>query len=189
MAYEKYTTPALVLGAREYGDADRVFVLFTRDFGLVRARASSARRESSRLRYGLATFARSSVSLVKGKRGWRLVGSSALVCPPLAYADAEMFSRITSLLLRLVHGEDRNDYLFETLVNARETLGSDAVRAYTELLCVTRMLYALGYISKEGLTEALFAHALYTETDMQTVRAARIDMAARVNGALTATNL
>ena len=51
--YEKYQTEALVLGNREMGEADRVIALFTRDFGLVRARASSIRTERSKMRYAI----------------------------------------------------------------------------------------------------------------------------------------
>ena len=51
--YQKYHTEALVLGSREQGEADKVFALYTKDFGLVRARASAVRREYSRMRYGL----------------------------------------------------------------------------------------------------------------------------------------
>ena len=46
--YQKYHTNALVLGSRERGEADRIFVLYTKDFGLVRARASAARAGRAR---------------------------------------------------------------------------------------------------------------------------------------------
>src|SRR5665213_2708544 len=71
--YQKYHTEALVLGSRESGEADKVFALFTRDFGLVRARASSVRSESSKMRYALQKYSRASISLVRGKRGWRIL--------------------------------------------------------------------------------------------------------------------
>src|SRR3989344_5345502 len=54
--YEKYQTEALVLGNREMGEADRMIVLFSRDFGLVRARAPAIRTERYKMRYALASL-------------------------------------------------------------------------------------------------------------------------------------
>ena len=76
--YQKYQTEALVLGSRERGEADRVFALYTRDFGLVWARASGVRRENSKMRYALQSYCYIQTGLVRGKRGWRLAGGSAL---------------------------------------------------------------------------------------------------------------
>jgi recombinational DNA repair protein (RecF pathway) len=50
--YQKYHTEAIVLGSIERGEADRTIALMTRDFGLVRARASAVRSETSKMRYG-----------------------------------------------------------------------------------------------------------------------------------------
>ena len=71
--YQKYNTEALVLGSRETGESDRVYALFTKDFGLVRARASSVRSEKSLMRYALQNYSRANVSLVRGG-GWRAAG-------------------------------------------------------------------------------------------------------------------
>ena len=76
--YQKYNTEALILGSWESGESDRVFALFTRDFGLVRARATAVRAERSKMRYALQSYAHANVSLVRGKRGWRLAGATAL---------------------------------------------------------------------------------------------------------------
>ncbi|KKW47559.1 MAG: repair protein RecO protein, partial [Candidatus Kaiserbacteria bacterium GW2011_GWA2_58_9] len=73
--YQKYHTEALVLGNRERGENDRVFTLYTEEFGLVRARASAVRTEASRMRYALQNYSRARVALVRGKRGWRIGGA------------------------------------------------------------------------------------------------------------------
>ena len=76
--YQKYQTEALILGSREQGENDRLYTLFTREFGLVQARASAVRKETSRMRYALQNYARANAALVKGKRGWRMAGASSL---------------------------------------------------------------------------------------------------------------
>lgn len=145
--YQKYHTEALVLGSRERGESDKVFALYTQDFGLVHARASAVRKENSKMRYALQDFSRVSVSLVRGKRGWRAAG--AMAGTPLRSAA---FARICELMLRLVRGQERNEYLFAALADAHAAF-ADAKQedAIVEIVCVARVLYALGYISPEAL--------------------------------------
>ncbi|MEK7134029.1 MAG: recombination protein O N-terminal domain-containing protein, partial [Patescibacteria group bacterium] len=108
--YQKYQTDALVLASRESGENDRVFVLYTVDFGLVRARASAVRTEKSRMRYALQNYARANAALVRGKRGWRMAGASAVKNACGDRRGIAAFARISELTVRLVHGEEKNDY-------------------------------------------------------------------------------
>src|SRR3989344_669357 len=110
--YQKSHTEALVLGNREMSEADRVVALFTRDFGLVRARASSIRKERSKMRYALQDYSCANVSLVKGKRGWRLAGAAALKSATGDRKYISTFARIAELTMRLLHREEKNQYLF-----------------------------------------------------------------------------
>src|SRR3989344_3992259 len=99
--YQKYHTEALVLGSREQGESDRVFSLYTRDFGLVRARASAVRSERSRMRYALQHYAHARVSLVRGKRGWRIAGTSVVRIATGDQKEVATFARIAELVKRL----------------------------------------------------------------------------------------
>src|SRR5580698_3696899 len=113
--YQKYHTDALIVGSREHGEADKVFALFTKDFGLVRARASAVRNERSKMRYALQKYARANTSLIKGKRGWRVAGATAIKSASGDVRGVSTFARISELVLRLVHGEETNAYLFAAL--------------------------------------------------------------------------
>ncbi|MDP2648884.1 MAG: recombination protein O N-terminal domain-containing protein [bacterium] len=163
--YQKYNTEALVLGSRERGESDRTLALYTRDFGLVRARAGAVRKERSKMRYALQHYAHARASLVRGKRGWRLAGASAIRSASGGTGSIAIFARIAELTLRLVRGEEDNRYLFDALSNAHEALfGEDreeVVPTVVEIVCVARVLYALGYISTEALQTTLFAHTGY----------------------------
>src|ERR1700733_3333657 len=120
--YQKYQTEALILKSFEQGEADKVFALFTHDFGLVRARASAVRSEHSKMRFAMQKYARAKVSLVKGKRGWRAAGASSLKSASGDLRGITTFARISELVLRLVHGEEKNDYLFAALSEAHDAL-------------------------------------------------------------------
>ena len=166
--YQKYHTDALVLGSRESGEADRTVVLYTRDFGLVRARASAIRHERSKMRYALQHYSRAHVALVRGKSGWRLAGAQADVGVQEAHA-----------------------YLFEVLSEAHGAFMREACEhhATIELVCVARILYALGYISAEALETALFTHTAYTDVHLQEAEAMRGELLSSINRAISETHL
>lgn len=187
--YEKYTTDALVVSDREHGEFDKVFALYTRDFGLVYARASAVRKMHSKMRPALALFSHASVSLVRGTRGWRITGARAYINAPLVPQGAHACGRIMQLTLRLVHGEERNEYLFNALLGARAALVEGEVAPTIELLCVARVLYALGYLSSGALTSALFVHAHYATDDLAVVEEGRTDMLRVINSAIAETQL
>ncbi len=189
--YQKYHTEALVLGSRERGENDRVFILFTRDFGLVRARASAVRSEKSRMRYALQNYARANVSLVRGKRGWRAAGAAAIQGVSSDARSVATFARISELLIRLIHGEEKNGYLFATLTEAHSALmqAKHDTAPVVELVCVARMLYALGYLSSEALSTALFTHTAYTGESLLEAETMRDSLLSSINKAIAETQL
>lgn len=197
--YQKYTTDALVLGSREHGEADKVFVLYTRDFGLVWARASAVRTEHSKMRAALQSYARAHVSLVRGARGWRAAGaSSSRSSIGVSPQRIRAFARIGELVVRLIGGEEANPYLFDSLAEAHGALfdeghpmsimGDEGV-ASIELVCVARTLYALGYLSAEALETTLFAHTAYGLPELTEVGEKRDALLSSVNRAIAETQL
>jgi DNA repair protein RecO len=189
--YSKYTTDAIVLAHYVYGEYDRTFTLYTRDFGLIRARASAVRKMESRQRYALTLFSIASVSLVRGERGWRVAGAKAVPYMALSQEGVHTYARIIQLVMRLVQGEEPNHYFFEVLRGAREAcvIPHTLSLASTELLCVARLLFALGYLSPQALTTALFTHAHYKEKDLHVVEDTKKDMLTNVNQAIAETQL
>ncbi len=189
--YEKYNTEALVLASRESGESDRTVVLFTKDFGLVRARATAVRTERSKMRYALQNYTRANVSFVKGKRGWRVAGSTAI---QIAAGDSRgigAFARISELVMRLVHGEEQNPYLYAALAEAHGALMQEKTDAFgtIEMVCVARILYSLGYISSEALSTALFTHTAYTGESLLEAETMRDKLLSSINKAIAETQL
>ena len=188
--YQKYHTEALVLGSRERGESDRVIALYTRNFGLIYARASAIRAEKSRMRYALQHYARANVSLVKGKRGWRIAGVTPVASLRAAQREVGVFARIAQLLLRFAAREDRNLYLFEVLSEAHASLlKRSGVHGTVELICVARVLYALGYLSAEALGTALFTHSAYREEHLAETESLRDLLLSHVNRAIAESQL
>jgi len=203
MAYEKYTTDALILDSLERGEADKVLVLYTRDFGLLYARVSGVRRGASRLRPALQSYARAHVSLVRGKIGWRIVGAQSVAVPPKDSVEgAAVFSRIAKLLRRLVHGEESMPHLFDTIAHAHaHFLRGGGNTGAIELVCVARVLHVLGYLPAprelarqaglpaESLGSALFVSTTYEYTDIENARVQERVLLAAINEAISESQL
>lgn len=189
--YQKYQTEALVIGSREHGEADRVFTLYTRDFGRVIARAIGVRRESSRMRYALSSGSLAYVGLVHGKRGWRLAGALSRRHLPGRERGAAAFARVSLLIARLVQGQEENRYLFDALAAAHQALASasrDAV-PLIELVTVARVLYALGYLSSEAVGSALFVDTELRGPELTVIDRERERLLGEINRAIAETQL
>lgn len=188
--YQKYHTEALVLGSREQGESDRTVTLFTRDFGLVRARASAIRSEKSKMRYALQNYTYANVSLVRGKNGWRAAGASAILTIQGGPQAVAAFARISELAMRFVGVDENNEYIFQTLMEAHEALilSPDAYPTI-EIMCVARILYSLGYISAEALKSTLFTHAAYTTAHLLEAEELRPALLRSINNALSEAHL
>jgi DNA repair protein RecO len=190
--YQKYQTEAIVVGSRENGEADKTFSLYTREFGLVRARATSVRSEKSKMRYALQSYSCADLALVRGKNGWRAAGASSLSgATNKDTAGVSAFARISDLVLRLVAGEEKNEYLFETLSEAHTALMRERVEAVAtiEIVAVARILYSLGYISAEALETALFTHTAYADDHLREAEAMQDQLLTSINRAIAQTHL
>ena len=190
--YQKYHTDALVLGSREMGESDRMLALYTRDFGLVRARARGIRAAKSKMRYALQNYSLANISLVKGKQGWRLAGASALGSSGGKDIHGSMaFARVANLVSRFVTGEEVHRALFDILREAHSALTQRTCEAWAtiELVCVARVLYALGYISNEALKSALLTHTAYADEHLREAEAVRDELLSSINRAITETHL
>lgn len=144
MPYHIYTTEGLVLKARPLREADRVYVILTRDLGLVRATGSGVRKENSKLRASLEPYSLSTISLVRGKEYWRI--TSAILERTLPRDLAQPLS----LIEKLVKGEDKNQELFQAIIDltGQYKKGDEMF----EPRLVAHILYHLGYMRKEDLS-------------------------------------
>lgn len=155
-----YHTESFVLASRSTGEDSKTLVLYTRDLGLVHARAQALRKLSSKLRYTLQDYSRAQVDLVRGKEVWRITTAVPLDSHGEIRRDLEkggVFARVSSLIARLCAGEDPNPEVFAVLVDMTEMLSErsasqEALRSI-ELFCVARILIALGYLSRATLSE------------------------------------
>ncbi len=147
--YRVYTTKAIVCGAFDRMTADKTVQLFTRDAGMLYAASKSVREERSKQRYGLTEFSILTVSLIRGKAGWRITGVEPFmnVFTSLATREERAYVRnLVRFLKRMVRGEDANPELFDAVIEALIRTQEHTNLARGEQETMHRACTLLGYL-------------------------------------------
>jgi DNA repair protein RecO len=151
MSHTIYTTEGFILKSLNFGEANKYFFIFTKDFGLIKAAAQGVRLLKSKLRYSLADLSFGQVSIVRGREIWRITSAEK----KLILTENNkilLLSRLFSLLLRLLHGEEKNsslfDYLKEGFFFLEQNKVSEENLANFECILALRILASLGYVGK-----------------------------------------
>ena len=157
MAYVTYTTEALVCGTFNRNTADRSFLLFTREAGMLYADARSVREERSRQRYALQDFSLVRVSLVKGKRGWKVGSIESLKNYYATATGKSARGSVVSLFFffrRFLKGEETATELFDLTKESLEVLQKNTEeRLFVEEVIQLRILSLLGYVDTKKIPE------------------------------------
>lgn len=189
-----HVTEGVVLGKRGVGEANTQIAIFTKDLGLIRATARSARFEKSKLRYGLETFTRARFSFVQGKHEWKITGvediSRELL--PTTTEGRRAPARVSRLLLRLIHGEERGEKLYAEITGgfaffARSHSPQEIESA--EWVLVLRILSHLGYVPETPALTSFTKHGGITEALAAEAFASRALLVRTINESLAATHL
>lgn len=142
MSIEKYVTKCLVITSYDQSEHDRVYKLFTREFGLIIAHAKSIRRLESKLRAHILPRTISLVTLVKGREVWRLVGAEE------QKETSKLVHEVTELISRFIHGEESHKVLYDRVEEFLEKADSyDKQKA--RILFYYILLVELGYADAE----------------------------------------
>lgn len=138
MAIEKFTTQALVIESFDQGEHDRVYKLFTRDFGMLMAHAKSIRKLESKLRAHVLPRSLALVTLVQGREVWRLVGAEEKTL------GGDVLHDISQLIRRFVRGEGAHKSLYDRLMDFLR-LEKEFDMQKSRLLLYYIVLVELGY--------------------------------------------
>jgi recombinational DNA repair protein (RecF pathway) len=155
VSYSTYTTEALVCGTFNRNTADRSYLLFTREAGMLYAEARSVREERSRQRMALQDFSLVRVSLIKGKASWK-VGSiesqkNFFMLATDKFARGSVVS-LTRFLRRFYGGQEAAPLSFDYIVSAFGLLSTDIRdREFVEKIIQAHLLLSLGYVDEKTL--------------------------------------
>ncbi len=194
MSHHIYTTPGFIVHSSSHGEAGRFFLAFTRDLGMIGAIAQGVRLSQSKLRYYTQDFSFSLFSLVRGKEVWRMTGAKELPGASSEISDADnkkLFVRVLLLLKRLLHGEEKNDKLFEIMDSVYIFLSKDEIsekRELVEYVTVLRILHCLGYIRKTSL-DIFFESESLNDEILEKLKTQKDGVIKEINNALKESQL
>jgi DNA repair protein RecO (recombination protein O) len=139
---------AIVLRHSDWGEADRLLVLFTRELGKVRAIAKGVRRMRSRKAGHLEPYTRASLVLAKGRDLWIVTQASTL--EPYLALRADLLrtgytAYVFELMDRFTFEEGENQSLFALLEWVLEHINTEADPFLAVRYYEMRLLELLGF--------------------------------------------
>ncbi|HYF13065.1 MAG TPA: DNA repair protein RecO [Candidatus Paceibacterota bacterium] len=188
-----FVSRGIIIGKRGVGESNTRVAIFTRELGLLKAAARSARRENSKLRYGLEPLSLGTFSFIRGKHEWKLTGAQD-VSHEFISGDVrkrQSVGRITRLLLRLIHGEEPNFDLYNTLeegLKALVTATPENIESI-ETVLVLRVLSHLGYLPNTPQLRPFIERDFFSMELQQEIAASRALLIRAINDSLGASGL
>lgn len=195
MSHHIYHTRGIILSSSPIGESNRFYKIFTDELGLVGGSAQSVREGKSKLRYTLQDLSFVTVDLVRGKEVWRIVSAGAnrsLEAIKKDSARLKLFASYCALLSRLLHGEGRDQELFDEIASVADfiektTIPQELTLSF-ETLATLRVLAHLGYVDGDGYEKFLGRDA-YSADILEEFEKIRTKVLHKISDALSASHL
>lgn len=116
-----YRTEGIILGAKDRGEADRSFTIYTKDFGKLELWAISERKINSKLRGGLEKLSLSDIEFINGRSKKTLTDSSLKQRYPVIRSDLHRLRtaiRMGETLDQATSREERDEAAWHLLLES-----------------------------------------------------------------------
>lgn len=190
-----YHTQGFILSSRNIGEANKMFTIYTRELGLVRAVCQGVRLHKSKNRFSLQDFSYANVDLVRGRDMWRVTSAKSVSSFPFARSKKEslvLIARVGSLIERLCDGEEANSTIFDDFIQALYLLDdiniTDSSRLALELHLVLRIMNSLGYIGESEMLSKYLCSS-FNQDNVEKILEERQYIIAHINKALNESHL
>ena len=149
----QYKTEAIILDTTDVFDADRSFMVFTREYGKIRARAKGVRKPTSKLTGHLLSYLPTQLEMVESG-GWYLIvqahmdvseGEGRLPADPLAFL--QVAATVAEVINRLFIEHDSHPAIYDGLaytLNRLRELTEQGEQAKTQLVMAEFLFKCLG---------------------------------------------
>lgn len=150
--FTHYRTQGFILKKTDQGEADRIFTVFTSDFGKLELLARAVRKIKSKLRAGLEIFYLSEIEFIQGK-AYKTLTDAILIDNfknlRRSLARMTVASKISEVFDGLVKGQEPDEKLWQLLSENFKTLNNPRTQhAKYQLIYyhfLWNLLSALGY--------------------------------------------
>ena len=189
-----YHTHGFILSSRSIGEANKVFTIYTRELGLIKAVSQGIRLSKSKNRFALQDFYYANIDIVRGKDVWRVTSARPINSFSFARLNKEsilLIARVSSLLERLCKGEESNIYIFDNIIQALYLLDSEIEkekRSALELHLVLHIMNSLGYIG-DNLILNKYLHSSFEDSKIESLLQERQSIIYHINKAISESHL
>jgi len=150
--FTHYRTQGIILSSYKRGEADEIFIIYTKDFGKISITGKSIRKNGSKLRMNMSLFSFVEVGFIQGKSYNTLtdvVVVSDFKKAKKSLGKLSLFYRISEIFLSLIHDEEEDENIFLFLVASFQkinntSLTSNDLRIFFCFFSFN-LLYFLGY--------------------------------------------
>ena len=154
--YPKLNSKAFLIKSFDYKEDDKMYLLFTEKAGLIYARAISVKKLGAKLKSALSSSPFLYLTLLRGKRSWRIVEARAAAEKLNSLLELSVFYRVLKFLLKLVPINSKEELIFLELEKLYKNLNLQAKNKKLnekdlELIAVHNILSVLGYLNSEIL--------------------------------------
>ena len=148
MHLKTYKSEGIVLGRQDYGEADRIIHIFSRDYGKVTLIAKGVRKITSRKRGHIEIFMKLNFSAVRG-RGLDIISEAEQIDSYNAIRkDLKQVSLayyFTEVVGRLMHEGDENDSIYQILSSYLNRLKDEKASKKLRLDFLKEIVVTAGY--------------------------------------------
>jgi DNA repair protein RecO (recombination protein O) len=116
--FRHYRTNVFILKKTDRGEADRIFTIYTKDFGKLEILGKAIRKISSKLRAGAEPFYLSEIEFIQGKTHKTLTDAISIDNFPVLRKDLERVPiayRISEVLDNLIKGQEPDEKIWKLL--------------------------------------------------------------------------
>lgn len=196
MSYTHIEVKCFVIDYIDVGESSRSYLLLCENLGPIWAKATSVRKQQSKLRYHLQQYSNIKITLIEGREYFRIVGVSdfedAIIFDNLSPEKKELVVRIFQLLRRLLVGEERSSLIYDFVTKSlsylveNNNLDSEILFAF-EIAVVSNVLMILGYVDKKEFE--IGVESTINEEYLREVSLRRKEILVQVNNALKSSHL
>ena len=166
---EIYKTEGIIIGKRNFFEADQILTIFTRDYGKIQVKAKGLKRSLAKMAGHLEIFNYSKIDLVKGKNFFIVTGAETID----SFSDLrEDFTKVSILyyfseiLVKILEEDIRHKNTFNFFLSILENLRAgdideEILMIYFELGILSHLGFKPDLLSCVGCRDEISGHKFY----------------------------
>lgn len=127
----RYKTQGIVFKKDDRNESDRIFTIFTKDFGKLEVRAKAVRKIASKLKSGIDIFYLSEIEFIQGKSYKTLTDALSMGNFNSLFSDhnkLKIAAKVAELLDNFLKGQQKDENIWILILDIFEKLNSEYLK-------------------------------------------------------------